>query len=98
MTSRIHNTAEVRLRATGAEGEYLLLAFPFYSEGMAVNDDALRQIVDFCGIPWAYAERMKKGAPRLLCSNVNYWLDSIATERRIEFGADGVFRFASPKR
>lgn len=57
-----------------------------------VSELARRQLAEKLRIPYAYFERMRTEAPRLLDENVNAWLEKDAGERRLLRTLDGRVR------
>jgi len=59
---------------------------------------ALRQIADFCGIPYRYFSRCLIEAPELACAQANYWLQYEPTTRALITDEGMVIAFESPRK
>lgn len=58
---------------------------------------AFSQIINHCGIPWTYAERMLTSAKQLLIANANCWLRGEPTERLLCVQGANLVAFLPPK-
>lgn len=59
---------------------------------MSVTDLGHGQLADYTGIPRTYYDRLREGSKDLLACNVNHWLQSKGSERRMVRTRDGVVR------